>query len=429
MDIQRASAPSRRWTKYWPLAVLLAIVIALTVIALGLLNRAPGVDGDELWFGTVERGEMVREVAASGSLVAPRIRAITNRNAGVIEEVLVLPGDQVQPDDVLIRMSSPELKDELASARWDLAATQAEEAVKEVEAENRQLDIMAQLAAAEAEHTGALLELQAQEELADAQVFSAIELERSRLRVEQLQRRLEAERTRMERSPELRQAQQTAARARLARQREKVEHLESLVDHLNVRAGTSGVIQEINVEEGERLTTGELVARIVDPSRLIARLRVPEREAAAILPGFPVRLELGRETIGGEVARIDPTARDRHISVDVELTDETLPSLRPDQAISGRVELERLDDVIRIPRPAAARQEGPDAQAVRGHRRRPRGPPGRRGNRPPFRPRSRSQKRPPTRPAHRPGRYERARRTRPNSHPLKAVEPLNPLTR
>ncbi len=357
MDIQRTTDRSRRFKRLLPGIVVGIIIVILTITAWAMLDRPPAVSAESLWYGSVERGEMVREVAASGTLVAPHIRAVTNRNAGVVEEVRVLPGDRVEADDILIRMSSPELEEELATMRWDLAASEAEEAVQEVEAENRHLDIIAQLAAAEAEYTGAMLELQAQEELAEAQVYSAIELERSRLRVEQLQRRLEAERRRMERSPEYRSAQEAATQARLARQREKVLHLESLVDHLGVRAGTDGVIQEVNVEEGERLTAGELVARIVDPTHLIARLRVPEREAAAVLPGFPVRLELGRETLSGKVARIDPTARDRHINVDVQLTDEELPSLRPDQSITGRIELERLEDVVRIPRPAAARQE------------------------------------------------------------------------
>lgn len=365
MDIKRASTRYRRWTRYWPLAAGLAIVVALTLIALVLLNRAPGIDGERLWYGSVQRGELVREVAASGVLAAPRIRAVTNRNAGVVEEVLVLPGDRVGPDDPLLVMSSPDLEEELASARWDLAALEAEEAVQQVEDQNRQLDILAQLAQAEAEYTGALIELRAQEELEQAQVFSALEVERSRLKVEQLKRRLESEQARMESAPELLAAQEDAARARLARQRDKVTHLEQLIEFLHVPAGTAGIIQEVNVQEGERLTAGELVARIVDPDHLIARLSVPERQAAAVFPGLPVRLESGRDIIEGEVIRVDPTARNRHIEIDVALTSDPLPPLRPDQSISGRIELERLDDVVYLPRPAAARDEGQEITLFR----------------------------------------------------------------
>jgi HlyD family secretion protein len=358
MDIRRKQRAGPAWLKLWPLYLAAGILLALVAVALLLLNRPPAVDGERLWFGTVERGELVREVSAAGTLIAPRIRAVTNRNAGVVEQVMVLPGDAVEADSILLIMSSPDLAEDLVQARWDLAAAEADEAVQQVEVENRQLDLIAQLAQAESEHTSALIELQAQEELEQAQVFSAIEVERSRLRVEQLKRRLEAEQARMARAPELRSAQQAAARARLARQRDKVAHLEDLVVQLQVSAGSAGIIQEVNVQEGERLSAGELVARIVDPQHLIARLRVPEREAAAMLVDLPVRLELGREVIAGEVIRIDPTARDRHIDVDVALLSNPLPSIRPDQSINGRIELERLEQIIHLPRPALARQEG-----------------------------------------------------------------------
>jgi len=139
-----------------------------------------------------------------------------------------------------------------------------------------------------------------------------------------------------------------------------------LIEFLHhVPAGTAGIIQEVNVQEGERLTAGELVARIVDPDHLIARLSVPERQAAAVFPGLPVRLESGRDIIEGEVIRVDPTARNRHIEIDVALTSDSLPPLRPDQSISGRIELERLEDVVYLPRPAAARDEGQEITLFR----------------------------------------------------------------
>lgn len=358
MDIQRKQTARPVWVKYWPIWLGSLALIVLVSLALVLLNRSPSVNSDRLWYGDVVEGELLREVSAAGTLVAPRIRAVTNRNPGVVEEVLVLPGDAVEGDTVLLIMSSPDLEEDLAQARWDLAAVEADEAVQTVEIQNRELDLIAQLAQAESEYTSALIELQAQEELEQAQVFSAIEVERSRLRVEQLKRRLEAEQARSQRAPEHRAAQQSASQARLARQRDKVNHLESLIDQLQVSAGSVGVIQEVNVQEGERLAAGELVARIVDPEHLIARLRVPEREASDVLIGLPVRLELGREIIEGEVLRVDPTARDRHIDVDVALVSESLPALRPDQGINGRIELERLDQVVVIPRPSQARQEG-----------------------------------------------------------------------
>ncbi len=333
------------------------MILALTIVAWRMLERPPAVDAERLWFGTVERAEMIHSVAAAGTLVAPRIRAVTNRNAGIVEAIHVLPGDKVDPDTIVLQMSSPDLLEDLTQARWDLTATEAEEAVKQVEVEDRQLDLTAQLAQAEADYMSARLELEAQEELRDAQVFSELELERSRLKVEQLRHRLDAERARMARAPDHRRAQESAIQARLARQREQVEHLQTLVAQLDVRAGSAGLVQEVNVEEGEQLSAGELIARIVDANHLIARLNVPEREAARLAPGLRAALQVGNESLLGFVSRVDPTASDRQVTVDVELDAEIPATLRPDLSVTGQIELERISAVMQIPRPAAARAD------------------------------------------------------------------------
>ncbi|MCH8477639.1 MAG: HlyD family efflux transporter periplasmic adaptor subunit [Wenzhouxiangella sp.] len=357
MDIQRKGARQRKLFRFAYPSLAVILLVALSLAAWSLQSRPPAIDSDRIWSGTVTRGELLREVTAAGSLVAPELRAVTNRNEGVIERILVLPGEPVLPDTVLLRMSSPSLEDELATMRWDLAQAEAEEALRAVETENRQLDLVAQVAAAESEYLSVRLELEAQEALGERQVFSAIEVERTRLRAEQLNRRLEAERARLARYAENREAEAQASNARLSRLREQVQRLEARVNDLDVTAGVEGVVQEINVQEGERLPTGQAVARVVNLDHLIARVRVAERDAANVMPGMPVRLELGQRIETGEVARIDPTARERTVSVDVALTGDQLEGLRPDLSVTARIELERVPDTLTLGRPAGVRGE------------------------------------------------------------------------
>src|SRR5690606_10621497 len=274
-------------------AAAAGVFIALMATAWALANRPPAIERDDIWTARVSRGELVHEVSASGTLVALELRAVTNRSEGVVEAISVLPGHTVEPDDVLIEMSSPALEEELADTRWQLAAAEAEQKLAEMESENRYLDIVAQLASAEAEYTTARLELEAHEELREEQITAELEIERARLKAQQLQKRMEAERARLASYSGYREAQDESQRSKVAQLREKVARLESRVDDLSVRARMHGVVQEINVEEGERLSQGHAVARIVNPSRLIARIGVSERDAALVETGLPVRLELG----------------------------------------------------------------------------------------------------------------------------------------
>lgn len=355
MDIQRKGANRYKLRRTVYAGVGAIALVLLLLVGKGLASRPPALDTDVIWTGTVTRGEFVREVTAAGALVSRELRTVTNTNDGVVERILALPGQTVQPESVLIEMSSPTLEEELASARWNLDQAEAEAALRAVELENQQLDLFVQVAVAEAEHTAERLELEAMEALDERQVFSELDVERARLRVQQLHRRLEAEQARLERFPERRLAEEAASNARISRQRAEVGRLESRVDALNVTAKVHGVVQEINVQEGERLTAGHAAARVVNTNNLIARVRVSERDATHVMAGMPVRLEVGRRIEQGKVIRIDPTVRERAVHVDVSIEDTSVEGLRPDLSVTARIELERVADALIVDRPAGLR--------------------------------------------------------------------------
>ena len=357
MDIKRPVARNQRHRKLFVAGVVALAFLILAGFALSLGHRAPAVNGDGLWSDTVTRGELVREVSAVGTLVAPELRAVTNRSEGVVEQIRVLPGHLVEADDVLLDMSSPQLENELATARWQLQAAEAEERLLRVELENRYLDSVAQLANAEAEYTSAKLELEAYEQLVDKQVIPEVEARRRRVQADEWLKRLDAERARHANFPEYREGRKSATLARLSQLRQEVSRLESSVQDLHVKAGARGVVQEINVAAGERLAAGEAVARVVNPDHLIARVKVSERDAPQVILGLPVHLEMGQHTVTGKVTRVDPTVRERLVTVDVKLVSDPLPALRPDLSVTARIELERAKDVLVLNRPVGLRDE------------------------------------------------------------------------
>ncbi|MEX0914284.1 MAG: HlyD family efflux transporter periplasmic adaptor subunit, partial [Wenzhouxiangellaceae bacterium] len=277
------------------------------------------------------------------------------------EQLTVLPGDRVEAGDVLLVMTSPGIDEDLAAARWDLAGTRADQALARVESQNRRLDLEAQVASAEADYTSTKMELEAQEQLGEGQVFSALEVERTRLKAAQLEKRMQAERARLDRYDEVQQAEHEAAEAQLAALEDRVARLEALRDDLKVKASMAGVVLEITPEEGQQLSAGTAVARIVNLERLIARVSVDERSAARVQPGLRVSLELGRERLQGDVLRVDPGVENRLVSVDVALPDDVGDlDLRPDLSVTARIELDRIDDTLKLDRPAQmAKSPGP----------------------------------------------------------------------
>ncbi|MBL37332.1 MAG: hypothetical protein CMP07_02870 [Xanthomonadales bacterium] len=353
MDIQRKVSNTQRRKRTVLLAGIGGAFLALVAGAVWMGQRPPAIDGDSIWTGEVTRGELVHEVVAPGRLVATDVRAVTNSSSGVVEQLMVLPGDRVEAGDVLLVMTSPGIDEDLAAARWELAGTRADQALARVESQNRLLDLEAQVASAEADYTSTKMELEAQEQLGEGQVFSALEVQRTRLKAAQLEKRMLAERARLDRYDEVQKAEREAAEAQLAAIKDRVARLKALREDLNVKASMSGVVLEITPEEGEQLAAGTAVARLVNPDRLIARVSVDERSAASVQPDLPVSLELGRKRLTGEVLRVDPGVENRLVKVDVALPDDTGDlDLRPDLSVNARIELDRIDDTLKVDRPA-----------------------------------------------------------------------------
>jgi RND family efflux transporter MFP subunit len=373
MDIQRPATNKKRNRRIAAVVAIGTSFAFLTVVAWSVAQRPPGVDGDLVFSGDVRRGEFVYEVTAAGSLYAPEIRSVTNQSEGVVERIYVLAGHTVQPDDVLLELSSPNLQQELADAVAEIEGAEADEIVRLAESEDSYLNLESALADATAAYETAKLEADAYENLAKEQAASVLDVERKVNTADQLQRRMEIAQAQFDRYPEMRAARDAAAQSKLDQQRRKVQRLEERVEELEVRAGTSGVVQEIAVEEGERLSAGNEVARVVNPEFLIARVRVSERDAALVEPGQAVRLEMGRESVAGKVTRVDPAVSERLVTVDVDLVGKPTRQLRPDLTVTARIEIERVSETLVVDRPPQLRDDQDSVELFRfvdedGHR-------------------------------------------------------------
>ena len=365
MDVQRTGVRKRQYRRQVLAGVAVLGGVLLVWLAFTLVGRPPGVDADLIFSGEVKRGEFIHEVTAAGGLVAPEIRTVANRSDGVVERVLVLPGQVVGADDVLVELSSTTLGDDLQKARSDFEAAQADARLQSAKAEDDYLNQQVTVAGYEADYTEAQFESDAKEKLAATHAVSELEVRSAAAKAEQQKRRYEAARTQLERNPQMRAAQDAATAAKLDQQRRNVAHLEQQIADLKVRAGFAGVVQTVDVEAGKRVAAGTQIARVVNPDNLIARVKVSERDAALVQVGQAARLEMGRETLTGKVTRVEPTVQDRLVTVDIALDGRDHPGLRPDLSVTARIEIARVPDTLVLDRPAALRDDQKDVRLFR----------------------------------------------------------------
>ena len=333
------------------------VILLITVGVSRLEPAAPRVDRDTVYMSTVERGSMLRQVRGTGTLVPEQIRWITAITSGTVEQIVILPGEEVTPDTVIVELSNPELEQQALEARLSLDAALARYESQQVELRSQELTQQASLKTIESELSQAEYEAELDQELFSDNLVSELQVRQKQSRVSELRIRQEIEQQRLE-------IQADSMRATLAAEQADVDRLQTIyqlrqdqVSDLRVRAGNTGILQEVPLEEGQSVTPGTNLARVGDPSRLKAELRIAETQAKDIQHGQPAAIDTRNGVIPGHVIRIDPAVQQGTVTVDVALDGELPLGARPDLTVDGTIELERLENVIYVGRPVFGQEQ------------------------------------------------------------------------
>jgi len=354
MDVPRGKSSVRKRRVRVALYAVVAIV-AVTAITLGVARMkpaAPGVERATVLTDTVKRGQMLRQVRGIGTLVPQDIRVIAAATQGRVERVLVQPGTEVTAGTVLIELSNPELQQGTVDIDYQLKAAEADYNNIRARLESERMSQQAAAASVQAEYQQAKLQSDTDEELAKEGLIPAINLKLSRVRVADLANRYTIEQKRLDGTAKSAQAQLASQAARIAQLKAQLGLRQTQVATLRVLAGTNGVLQQMQVEVGQQVQPGTNLARVVEPQNLKAELRIAETQAKDITLGQQASIDTRNGIIPGHVVRIDPAAEQGTVRVDVAL-DAALPQgARPDLSVDGTIELERLNNILYVGRPA-----------------------------------------------------------------------------
>jgi len=352
MDVARPDrARKRRIRRIIYVVLALAIIPVITLALARLKPAAPTVERATVWLDTVKRGSIPRNVRGLGTLVPEEIIWIPATTDGRVERRLVLPGTVLKPDTVILELSNPELEQALLDAEWKLKAAEADLANLRVKLESERLTQQAQAATVRSDYQQARLQADRDAELNRLGLLADLNTKLSRAKAEDLANRDKIEQKRLEIGLD-------AIRAQVAVQQSTVEQLRALralrrsqVEALKVRAGIEGVLHQVPVEVGQRVTVGTNLARVAQPHKLKAELKIAETQAKDIQIGQKAEVDTRNGIILGRVSRIDPAVQQGTVTVDVRLEGELPPGARPDLSVDGTIEIETLVNVLYVGRP------------------------------------------------------------------------------
>ncbi len=330
----------------------LSAVGGITFVLAKLKPAAPTLDRSTAVIETVRRGQMLREVRGNGTLVPQVTRWVPAPADGRVEKILVQAGVEVGAGTVIVELSNPQMEQQALDADFQVKAAQADQESLRVRLESENMTQQSAIATINAEYSQAKIQLDTDEVLAKQGLVADLLLKISRVKVKDLANRVRVEQQRLAISGKATKAQINAQDSRIQQLRALAKLKKDQVDALKVRAGTNGVLQVVAVQEGQQVAPGVNIARVADPASLKAELKIAETQIKDVRIGQPVAVDTRNGIIQGQVSRIDPAAREGTFVVDAELTGPLPGSARPDLSVDGTIELERLNNVLFVGRPA-----------------------------------------------------------------------------
>jgi multidrug resistance efflux pump len=355
MDIARPEFKRQKRRRQIVLAAVGSVLLAGVTIGVSRLKpAAPEVERTTVWTDTVKRGPMLRRVRGLGSLIPSQefTRQIPAETEATVVRIRMLPGSQVKAETILLEMSNPQVEQAALDAKLQLKAAEAEYQSLRVKLQSDLMNQKAGAATVTADYSQAKLQSETDKALYDLGVISGLAYKASKGKADELTTRNDIEDERLD-------INQKAIQSQLAEQQAKVDQIRALAElkqkqlaALKVHAGIEGVLVDLPLQVGQHVLPGTMLAKVVQPDHLIAELKVAETQARDVQIGQPAQVDTHNGTVSGTVMRIDPAVQNGTVTVDVTITGELPKGVRPDLSVDGTIDLERLDNVLYVGRPA-----------------------------------------------------------------------------
>jgi HlyD family secretion protein len=358
MDIQRPdNARSKKIRRIVYAVIAVLFTGGVTIGVSRLRPAAPSVDRATVYTDDVKRGSMLREVHGLGTLVPEDIRWIPAQTNSKVERIVLRPGAIVHRNSVILELNDPQLQRDLLDAQYQLKGAEADYANLKVQVNSQLMNQKSTEASVRSDYEQEKIQHEVDDKLAKEGIGSDVTARLSKVKAEQLAIRLQLEEDRTRVAADSAVAQLAAQEAKVEQQRALYNLKRSQYDSLHVHAGIEGVLQLVTVEEGQQVATGTNVARVADPKKLKAEIKIAETQAKDVLIGQKASIDTRNGVVAGRVSRIDPSVQNGTVTVDLEITAPLPPGARSDLSVDGTIEIENLKDVLYVGRPVQGQAE------------------------------------------------------------------------
>jgi len=342
-------------TKNYIVWLVVAVSLFFTVKYLWYLSQADfSVDRDSIVFDVVKRGNFVVSVRGNGVLVPDKIQWLSVSVESRVSKLVLKAGNTVEIGDIIVELTNPQLVQQLAEAGWEYEALDAELKADQVAQESLIQQQKSQVLNAKLDYESGVNEFEARSELIETGAVSKLEYNKARIEMDQFKQRWQSSKEQLSKMQENLVAQNTARRARLNKSKKRLERIQQQVDSLQVKATMDGMVLELPLELGQRLTVGSNIAKLAERNSLIAELQVPELQIRDVSIGQRVVIDTRNNKVEGFVSRVDPAVVNGNVLVDVTFTEALPKDARADLSVDGEIIISEISDALYVDRPLFA---------------------------------------------------------------------------
>jgi HlyD family secretion protein len=352
MDIPLAT---RRWPKGRTVLVVLLFVGAVIVgVSLRGETDVPLVERAGLYIDSAIAGPFVVDVRSPGTMVPEEVRQITAQASARVERLFVQNGETVSIGETIVELSNPDVAIQAMQAEQQARQAQIDLLNLRLNLQNARLTQEAVVVSTSTQSQNASEESRASDSLLSKQMISPREARSKALVAEDARKRASVEELRLTLMQQSVDSQLSVQAAQVDQLRAIAENQRKKLKSLEVHAPAAGVLQDVNLQLGQWVSEGALLAKVVDAKRLKAVLKIPESQARDVQIGQRAIVDLRNAKLAGTVSRKDGVAISGAVAVDIKFDSAVPVGTVPEQAIDGIIELAKAQDALRIRRPAGA---------------------------------------------------------------------------
>lgn len=339
------------WRRYLPALSIGAICVALALAFFQSVGESASLvlPRNQLQFATVQRGDLVRDIAVQGRIVAANAPTLYSQETGQVQ-LFKQPGEAVTLGDLLATITSPALKNDLQQQQAVLAGMQSEAERSVLAAREQQLDIEQVMNNAQVNLLAARRELQRATQSIEMGVIRQLDFDIAKDNLTKAELEFDHAKRKVELAKDKLTFEHTSRAQEIHRQQLVVDELERKVTALNITAPVTGQLGNWLTEQQSHVLPGQPLLTVIDLSQYEAELAVPENYARDLAPGQQVEVMIGNQQLNGNISTIAAEVRNNQVSARVRFSDVDSTALRQSQRLTARVILEHKADVLKIAR-------------------------------------------------------------------------------